>query len=66
MEAPIHAANDVDKDENVPRIIAIVAGIAIAVVAAVAMVYSGSLVAAGDVGAGENRYDDAFFVVALP
>ena len=41
MEAPIHAANDVDKDENVPRIIAIVSGIAIAVVAAVAMVYSG-------------------------
>jgi uncharacterized membrane protein len=41
MEAPIHAANDVDKNENVPRIIAICAGIAIAVVATVAMVYSG-------------------------
>ncbi len=41
MEAPIHAANDVDKNETVPRIIAIVGGIAIAVVAAVAMVYSG-------------------------
>jgi uncharacterized membrane protein len=41
MEAPIHAANDIDKNENVPRIIAIVGGIAIAVVAAVAMVYSG-------------------------
>ncbi len=41
MEAPIHAANDVDKDENVPRIVAICAGIAIAVIAAVAMVYSG-------------------------
>jgi hypothetical protein len=41
MEAPIHAANDVDKDENVPRIVAICAGIAIAIVAVVAMVYSG-------------------------
>jgi hypothetical protein len=41
MEAPIHAANDVDKNENVPRIVAICAGIAIAVVAAVAVVYSG-------------------------
>jgi hypothetical protein len=41
MEAPIHAANDVDRNENLPRIIAICAGIGIAVVAAVAMVYSG-------------------------
>lgn len=41
MEAPIHAANDVDKNENVPRIVAICAGIAIAVVAAIAVVYSG-------------------------
>lgn len=41
MEAPIHAANDVDKDENVPRIVAICAGIGIAIVAVVAMVYSG-------------------------
>ncbi len=41
MEAPIHAANDVDKNENVPRIIAIVAGLAIAVVVAIAVVYSG-------------------------
>jgi purine-cytosine permease-like protein len=41
METPLHAANDVDKNENVPRIIAVVAGIAIAIVAAVVVIYSG-------------------------
>ena len=41
MEAPIHAANDVDKNENLPKVLAIVAGVAIAAVAVVISVYSG-------------------------
>jgi hypothetical protein len=41
METPLHAAKEVDKDETVPRILAVVAGIAIAVVAAVVVIYSG-------------------------
>ncbi|HTQ15713.1 MAG TPA: hypothetical protein VMH86_17735 [Rhizomicrobium sp.] len=41
MERPIHASEDVDRDENTPRIIAVVAGIVIVVVAAVGFKYSG-------------------------
>jgi len=41
MEKPLHAGDDVDKDENVPRIIAVIAGIAIAAVAAFGLIYSG-------------------------
>ena len=41
METPLHAGDDVDKDENVPRIIAVIAGIAIAAVVAFGLVYSG-------------------------
>jgi hypothetical protein len=41
METPLHAANDVDKDETVPRVVAIIAGIVLIVVAAAALTYSG-------------------------
>jgi hypothetical protein len=41
METPLHAAKEVDKDETVPRVFAIIAGIVLIVVAAVAFVYSG-------------------------
>ncbi|MGH6872812.1 MAG: hypothetical protein ACREHE_15020 [Rhizomicrobium sp.] len=41
MDKPIHASEDVDRGENTPRIIAVVAGIVIVVVAAVGFKYSG-------------------------
>jgi type II secretory pathway component PulM len=41
METPLHAAKDVDKDENVPRIVAIIAGVVLIVIAAVALTYTG-------------------------
>ena len=41
METPIHAANEVDKDETVPRIIAAVAGVVILAIVGVAVAYSG-------------------------
>jgi hypothetical protein len=41
MEAPIHAADEVDKDETGPRIIAVVAGVVLIAIAAGALVYSG-------------------------
>jgi hypothetical protein len=41
MEAPIHAANEVDKDETVPKIVAAVAGLALLAIAAGALIYSG-------------------------
>ncbi len=41
METPLHAANEVDKDETVPRIVAAIAGIALLAIAAGALIYSG-------------------------
>ena len=41
METPIHAANEVDKDETVPRVIAAIAGVVILAVVGVAVAYSG-------------------------
>lgn len=41
MESPIHAANEVDKGEAVPKIVAAVAGLIIIVVGIIAAVYSG-------------------------
>jgi flagellar biosynthesis/type III secretory pathway M-ring protein FliF/YscJ len=41
MDAPIHAANQVDKGETLPRLIAIVAGVLILAVAVAVIVYSG-------------------------
>jgi hypothetical protein len=41
MEQPIHASSDLDRDQNGPRIIAVVAGLAILVVAGVTLAYSG-------------------------
>jgi len=41
MEHPVHAAEQVDKDETVPKIVAAVAGLALLVIAAGAMIYSG-------------------------
>ncbi len=41
METPLHAANEVDKDETVPKIVAAVAGIALLAIAAGVMIYSG-------------------------
>lgn len=41
MEEPLHASKDVDKDEMVPRIVAAVAGIALIVIVAGGLVYSG-------------------------
>lgn len=41
MEQPIHASNDVDRDERTPRIMAVVAGIVIVVVAVVGFKYTG-------------------------
>lgn len=41
MEHPVHAAEQVDKDEMVPKIVAAVAGLALLVIAAGAMIYSG-------------------------
>ena len=41
MESPIHAANEVDKGELVPKIVAAVAGVVMIAVAAVVLAYSG-------------------------
>ena len=41
MEKPIHAANDVDSDEMLPRILAAVAGVVLVVLAVVGAAYSG-------------------------
>lgn len=41
MERPVHASEDVDRGENMPRIIAVVAGIVIVVVATIGFKYSG-------------------------
>jgi hypothetical protein len=41
MEAPIHAADEVDKNETVPRVIAVIAGVVLIAIAAGAMIYSG-------------------------
>lgn len=41
MEAPIHAANDVDKNETVPRIIAALAGVAVLAIVGGLVAYSG-------------------------
>ena len=41
MDHPIHAADTVDKDETVPKIIAAIAGLALLAIAAGAMIYSG-------------------------
>ena len=41
MEEPIHASKDVDKDETVPRIVAVVAGLALIAIVAGGLMYSG-------------------------
>ena len=41
MEQPIHASDNVDKDETVPRIIAVVAGIALIAIVTGGLMYSG-------------------------
>ncbi|HEY4114321.1 MAG TPA: hypothetical protein VGM17_09710 [Rhizomicrobium sp.] len=41
MEHPVHAAEQVDKDEMLPKIVAAVAGLALLVIAAGATIYSG-------------------------
>lgn len=41
MEQPIHASDEVDRDERTPRIMAVVAGIVIVVVAVIGFKYSG-------------------------
>jgi hypothetical protein len=41
MEHEHHAAEDIDKDETVPRIIAIVAGVALIGIVAGGLMYSG-------------------------
>jgi hypothetical protein len=41
MEEPLHASRDVDKDEMMPRIVAAVAGIALIVIIAGGLMYSG-------------------------
>ncbi|HEY5337262.1 MAG TPA: hypothetical protein VIJ85_03590 [Rhizomicrobium sp.] len=41
MESPIHASQNVDKDEMMPRIIAIVAGVALIAIVTGGVVYSG-------------------------
>jgi hypothetical protein len=41
METPIHASNDVDRNENLPRIVAAVAGVALVVIAVLVASYSG-------------------------
>lgn len=41
MDAPIHAANQVDKGEALPRLIAIAAGILILAISVAVIVYSG-------------------------
>lgn len=41
MEEPLHAARDVDKDETVPRIVAVVAGLALIIIVTGGLMYSG-------------------------
>jgi hypothetical protein len=41
MEQPIHASENVDKDETVPRIIAVVAGVVLIGIVAGGLMYSG-------------------------
>ena len=41
MDLPIHAANEVDKGETLPKIIAAVAGLVIIAIVAGAVAYSG-------------------------
>ncbi|HET7336037.1 MAG TPA: hypothetical protein VFI93_13050 [Rhizomicrobium sp.] len=41
METPIHAANDIDRNETVPRIIAALAGVAVLAIVAGLVAYSG-------------------------
>ncbi|MGN6514207.1 MAG: hypothetical protein ACTHLR_00015 [Rhizomicrobium sp.] len=41
MEQPLHAASDVDKDETVPRIVAVVAGLALIIIVTGGLMYSG-------------------------
>jgi hypothetical protein len=41
METPLHAANEVDRGETVPKIVAAVAGIVLLAIAAGALIYSG-------------------------
>ena len=41
MEAPIHAAKEVDKGETVPKLVAAVAGLVVIAITAVIMAYSG-------------------------
>ena len=41
MEQPIHASDNVDKDETVPRIIAVVAGVLLIGIVAGGLMYSG-------------------------
>ena len=41
MEEPLHASRDVDKDETVTRIVAVVAGLALIVIVTGGLMYSG-------------------------
>jgi len=41
METPIHASEEVDKDETIPRIVAAIAGVVILAVVAGVVAYSG-------------------------
>ena len=41
MEAPIHAANEVDKGETVPKLVAAVAGLVIIAITVAVVAYSG-------------------------
>jgi hypothetical protein len=41
MDQPIHASENVDKDETVPRIIAVVAGVVLIGIVAGGLMYSG-------------------------
>jgi hypothetical protein len=41
METPLHAANEVDKDETVPKVVAIIAGVVLVAIAAAAVTYTG-------------------------
>lgn len=41
MEQPIHASDNVDKNETVPRIIAVVAGVVLIGIVAGGLMYSG-------------------------
>lgn len=41
MDHPVHAAEMIDKNEGVPKIVAAIAGLALLAIAAGAMIYSG-------------------------